>query len=171
MHRKAAARPGKLDPVDVAQLASFRYALRRFFHFSQTAAARAGLTARQYQALLAIRGASVDGRMTISGLAQNLLIRHHSAVGLVNRLAARDLVRRERIRGDRRKVAVRLTRPGELVLQELVLVHRHELQRVGPAIRKILEELAVRMKGRVGAGMAKGARFSRWTGPGEERRA
>lgn len=155
MHRKAASRPGRLDTVDFVRLASFRYALRRFFHFSQAAAARAGLTGRQYQALLSIRGGSVDGRMTINDLAQNLLIKHHSAVGLVDRLAAGELVRRERMHGDRRKVQVRLTRRGESVLQELALVHRQELQRVGPAIRGVLEELAVRMKARAGSGIAK----------------
>lgn len=151
MPRRTAAPRGRLSTMDFVRLASFRYALRRFFHFSQAAAARAGLTGRQYQALLAIRGGSARGQTTINDLAQNLLIKHHSAVGLVNRLAARNLIRRERMRGDRRKVHVRLTRSGETVLQELASVHRQELRRVGPAIRKVLEELAVRLKARAGA--------------------
>ena len=37
-------------------LAAFRYALRRFIRFSEEAAQAAGVTAQQYQALLAIKG-------------------------------------------------------------------------------------------------------------------
>ena len=41
---------------DYEALAAFRYALRRFVAFSETEAKAAGLTPRQHQALLAIKG-------------------------------------------------------------------------------------------------------------------
>ena len=42
---------------DYRMLAAFRLALRRFVHFSETAAEAAGLSPQQHQALLAIRAA------------------------------------------------------------------------------------------------------------------
>jgi DNA-binding MarR family transcriptional regulator len=80
--------------------------------------------------------------MTINDLARDLLIKHNSAVGLVDRLVARGLLMRERIPEDRRKVQLRLSRGGEKVLRSLAAVHRQELQRIGPIIHGFLEELA-----------------------------
>jgi len=54
--RDAARRP--LAPAEYEALAAFRYALRHFLSFSETAAAEVGLASQQFQALLAIRGAS-----------------------------------------------------------------------------------------------------------------
>ena len=137
---KAARRQG-LTTADFVRLAAFRYALRRFLRFSEAAARSAGLTGQHYQALLAIRGRPEAEPMTINDLAQQLLIKHNSAVGLVDRLASRSLVMRERIGGDRRKVHVRLTCGGERVLERLASVHRQELRRVGPVIQGFLKEL------------------------------
>ncbi|MCZ8516664.1 hypothetical protein O9H85_30635 [Paenibacillus filicis] len=38
------------------QLAEFRYTLRKFIHFSETAARDVGLTPQQHQLILAIQG-------------------------------------------------------------------------------------------------------------------
>jgi len=130
-----------LRDADFERLASFRYALRRFLHFSEMATARVGLTGQQYQALLVVR--SRDGRVpvTMNDLARQLLIRHNSAVGLVDRLCALGLMSRARVADDRRKVRLRLTSKGEQVLGRLASVHRLKLRRIGPEIHRFLGEL------------------------------
>ena len=75
-----------LDLDGYKGLAGFRYALRRFLAASETIAMGAGVTARQYQALLAIKAREEQGT-AIKDLAEDLLLTHHAAVQLVNRLA------------------------------------------------------------------------------------
>jgi len=133
---------------DYQMLASFRHSLRRFLSFSETAANDAGLPPQQYQALLALKGCPAGGKMTIDDLAGQLLIRHNSAVGLVNRLEAERLVRRQVERSNRRKVNLRLTSKGDRVLQRLATTHRAELRRVGPQLRLMLKHLS---RGKVAA--------------------
>jgi DNA-binding MarR family transcriptional regulator len=133
-----------LPTSDYMRLASFRHALRRFLHFSEAAASGVGLTGQQYQALLALRAVGEGGRMTISELAGHLFVRHHSAVGLVDRLEAQALLRRRTIAEDRRKVELRLTTKGRRVLARLAAMHRAELRRVGPLIGRLLAELNLR---------------------------
>ena len=65
------------------RLLEFRTGLRRFLHWSEEQARAAGLTAAQHQLLLAVRGH--DGGPTIGEVAEQLLLRHHSAVELVDR--------------------------------------------------------------------------------------
>lgn len=142
MPRRNTARRTRLSTAEFVQLAAFRHALRRFLHFSETAATRSGLTGQQYQALLAIRGGAGRRYVTINDLARDLLIKHNSAVGLVDRLVARGLLMRKRIPEDRRKVQLQLSHPGEKVLRDLASVHREELRRIGPIIHGFLEELA-----------------------------
>src|SRR6185295_17692704 len=76
-------------------LAAFRHALRQFLRFSEAAAEAVGLTPRQYQALLAVKGMPRGRRATVGALAEQLQIRHHSAVGLVDRLVLQGLAARE----------------------------------------------------------------------------
>lgn len=114
-------------------LAAFRYALRRFLTFSEAAAADVGLASQQYQALLAIKGSGRDS-MTIRELARQLLIKHNSAVGLVDRLENAGLVTRRVAPEDRRKVNLRLTARGVRVLERLAATHRVELRRIGPRL-------------------------------------
>jgi len=119
---------------DYRLLATWRYALRRFLQFSERAAAQLGVTAQQYQTLLAIRGFPGRTCVTVGELAERMCIQHHSAVGLVDRLVNRDLVRRVASRGDRRHVFVELTAHGERVLEELATIHRAELRRLQPEL-------------------------------------
>src|SRR5215469_11314344 len=86
MVKKTLARKPALALADYERLAEFRYLLRRFLIFSESAAVAAGLTAQQHQALLAIKGAGSMADLTTGALAERLGIRHHSAVGLVDRL-------------------------------------------------------------------------------------
>jgi len=130
-----------LSSADYARLASFRYALRSFLHFSESAAARVGLTGQQYQAMLVVRSRGESAPVSINDLAHELLIRHNSAVGLADRLVAQGLMVRERTPADRRKVRLRLTPKGEQLLGRLASIHRLKLRRIGPEIHQILGEL------------------------------
>lgn len=127
---------------DYELLASFRRTLRRFMAFSEEAARLVGLTPQQHQALLAIRGSSRQDHVTVGELADALQIRHHSAVGLVDRLVDQALVRRTPSPGDRRQVHLALAPHAVDVLEELAAAHRRELRRVGPELRVLLARLA-----------------------------
>ncbi|MEP7012115.1 MAG: MarR family transcriptional regulator [Acidobacteriota bacterium] len=132
--------PGPVSDEQFRMLARFRASLRRFLRFSEEAARVAGLTPQQHQALLAMRG-SPDEPMTIGEIALELAVRPHSAVGLVDRLAAKDLVERVRSEGDRRVVRVRLTTEGRSSLASLAAAHRAELRRIGPELAELLAAL------------------------------
>jgi DNA-binding MarR family transcriptional regulator len=138
---KRAERRFKLATRDYAQLAGFRHALRGFLRFSESAAAEAGLTAQHYQAMLVVRGCPDDRRVSINDLAQQLLIKHNSAVGLVDRLEQERLIVREPSATDRRKVELRLTGRGRQVLARLAAMHRSELQRLGPILQRFFAEI------------------------------
>ena len=142
MQLKRAERRFKLATRDYAQLAAFRHTLRKFLRFSEMAAADVGLTSQHYQAMLVVRGCPEDLRITINDLAQQLLIKHNSAVELVDRLAEEDLVLREASPVDRRKVQLRLTGRGRQVLAKLAAMHRRELQRIGPVLRRFFGEMS-----------------------------
>ena len=143
MGQQKRRRSAHLDAGEYQQLASFRYALRRFLRFSEAAAETVGLTAQHYQALLAVC-ATPGGRVTINDLAQQLLIRHNSAVGLVDRLSDQGLVAREPSPEDGRKVHLRLTAKGDRILEKLAEVHREELRRIGPQLEGLLHEITGR---------------------------
>ena len=141
MPRRKPRTPAHLEAAEYRQLAEFRHALRRFLRFSEVAAEGVGLSAQHYQAMLALC-AGPGGRLTINELAQQLLIRHNSAVGLVDRLSRQGLALREPSPEDKRKVYLRLTAKGDRVLARLAEVHRQELQRIGPELREQLQEIA-----------------------------
>ncbi|MGE5095975.1 MAG: MarR family winged helix-turn-helix transcriptional regulator [Betaproteobacteria bacterium] len=136
---KKAERRYHLDTADYARLAAFRQALREFLRFSEEAAAAAGLTAQHYQAMLILRACPEGSRTTINDLAQQLLIKHNSAVGLVDRLVEGGLVVREPSTDDRRKVELRLSARGRQVLAKLAGAHRLELHRIAPALRRLVQ--------------------------------
>jgi len=119
---------------DYQALAELRYQIRRFLHFSERAVRKAGLEPRQHQLMLALKAFPKDVRPRIGELAKRLLIQHHSAVELVNRLAKGGYVRRDRADSDRREVLLSLTQKGERVLRQLSLHHRAELRTRGPAL-------------------------------------
>jgi DNA-binding MarR family transcriptional regulator len=131
----------ELDAGEYATLAAFRYALRKFLRFSEAAAEEVGLTAQHYQAMLVVRAAPEGKEVTINELAQQLLIKHNSAVGLVDRLVKQDLLVRRPSRDDARKVSLRLTAKGFRVLGRLAGIHRDELERVGPQLRELLRQI------------------------------
>lgn len=129
-----------LTDADFATLADFRHALRRFLQFSTEAAAGAGLTSQQHQALLAIR-ASERQEMLVGALAERLMLRPHSATELLNRVEKLGLVSRAAGETDRRQVAVRLTPKGEQLLNGLTEAHRAELRRLKPLLGELMSKL------------------------------
>ena len=131
-----------ITKAELEALSGFRYAVRQFLRFSDEAARGVGLTPQQHQALLSIQGFPGRDHMTVSELAERLQIRHHSAVGLVDRLVALKLVRREASQVDRRRVLVRLTPAGRRLVARLSAAHRDELQRLGPQLVALLARLA-----------------------------
>jgi DNA-binding MarR family transcriptional regulator len=133
------AKGANLGKSDYEMLAAFRFTLRRFLSFSEAAARRIGLASQQYQALLAVKGCPGRDAITISELAQQLLIKHNSAVGLVNRLEAQGLVRRQAATADRRKVDIVLTSKGTRAFERLAAAHHAELGRIGPRLKDFLE--------------------------------
>lgn len=141
-------RRDKLDISEYALLAAFRYALRSFLRFSEAAAEGAGFTAQHYQAMLAVRACQAGRRFMINDLAEQLLIRHNSAVGLLDRLEKQGLMAREPSPIDGRKVYLRLTAKGGRVLERLADVHREELQRVAPQLRQLLQQITSATEGR-----------------------
>jgi len=139
---RRAERRFNLTTQDYGRLAAFRHALRGFLRFSEAAAAEVGLTAQHYQAMLVLRACEEGERVTIADLARQLLIKHNSAVELVDRLVVEDLVSREASHADRRKVELQLTPGGRQVLAKLAAVHRRELRRVGPLMKRFFADLA-----------------------------
>ena len=137
------------SPPTIAEyqaLAEFRYQLRRFLRFSEEAARAAGLASQQYQLLLAIKGAPGENP-TVGQLAERMQLRHHSAVELVDRLAGRGFVRRQRDQADRRQVRLELTPAADAVLDELAQHHREQLHVVAPLLIQVLEQIAGRTQG------------------------
>ena len=140
--RHGPARDPGLDDREYQMLAEFRFAMRRYLRFSEIEAEKAGLTAQQYQALLAVRANAALGEMTISELARRLLVKHHSAVDLVDRLVAQELLKRASASDSRRKVALRLTAKGRRVLNGLASTHRLELQDSSHELARVLQRMS-----------------------------
>jgi len=120
-----------LATADYRRLLAFRDGLRHFLRWSEHRAADAGLTAAQHQLLLAIRGHPGPDAPTIGDVAGHLLLRHHSAVGLVDRTVGAGLVERVPDGHDHRVVRLRLTPVGTRRLASLAALHLEEIDRLG----------------------------------------
>lgn len=119
---------------DYAELLRFRVALRRFLRWSEEEARAAGLTPGQHQLLLTVRGHPNEAGPTVGETAEYLMLRHHSAVELIDRAAGAGLVRRVRDEHDHRVVRLRLTPLGETQIAELSRSHLEELHRFAPLL-------------------------------------
>jgi DNA-binding MarR family transcriptional regulator len=97
-----------LSDAEYAQLLAFRNAMRRFLRWSEEQA------------------------------TGSLLLRHHSAVGLVDRAVAANLVERHSDSEDHRIVRLRLTALGTRRLRQLAGLHLAELRRMMPVVAPAL---------------------------------
>src|SRR3954469_915826 len=126
--------PSRTVDVDYPQLLSFRTALRRFLRWSDDAAEAEGVAPAQYQLLVVVKGLSGDAAPSIGQIAEQLLLRHHSASELVHRAVEAGLVRTRPDPIDHRLIRVALTATGERVLAHLAPLHVEELARLAPLI-------------------------------------
>jgi DNA-binding MarR family transcriptional regulator len=123
------------------KLAEFRFQLRKFIRFSEIAAEAAGISVQQYQMLQVIAAMPEGHGASISYLADRMILRHNSAVELVDRAVRAGMVRRETDDEDLRRSLVRLTPDGESVLEKLIPSHLHELEVRGHEIIAAMEAL------------------------------
>lgn len=127
-----------LAASEYQQLEEFRYQIRRFLSFSETAARASGIEPQQHQAMLVLKGIPENCAPTIGYLADRLLLKPHSAVGLVDRLQTMGLIKRHPNPDDGRQVLVHLTVKGEQILHNLSVAHRAELEETGPKLAAAL---------------------------------
>jgi len=123
-----------VEPSEYARLLEFRTGLRRFLHWSEEQARAVGITPAHHQLLLAIRGHRGDRNPTITDIAESLLLKHHSAVELVDRAESAGLVDRIRGTDDQRVVRLRVTPRGARKLDRLSHAHLEELRRLAPLL-------------------------------------
>ena len=128
------------DKDRLVALAGFRHAMRRFVAASEGISKAAGVTQQQYQVMLAIAAWS-GPPMTIRDLADELLLTHHAAVQLIDRLAKLGLAQRLPSSADRRSVELSLTSLGAALLEGLVLQHQEEMLKREPALSSSLRRL------------------------------
>ncbi len=135
-----------------AQLLALRKGLRHFEHWSEQQALAAGLTPAHHQLLLAIRGHNEPRGPTVGEVADDLFLRHHSTVGLIDRADEAGLVTRTRDDDDHRVVRLHLTKTGAERLEALSALHLEEIERLGPSLAATSEGLGPvqRAQGRPG---------------------
>jgi DNA-binding MarR family transcriptional regulator len=132
-----------LGDADYQRLLEFRDGLRRFVRWSEEQAAEVGLTPAQHQLLLAVRGHPDSQGPTVSDVAEHLLLRRHSVVGLINRAVAAGLVTRTSDPDDQRVVRLKLTKLGDHRLAQLSALHLEELHRLAPRLQPVWEGLDI----------------------------
>ena len=129
----------RLKQDDYTYLAELRYALRCFLEFSENEAKKIGLTSRQHQALLVIKGYGRGSAISVGDLANRLRIRHHSAVELANRLDENGLVIKRHDTNDQRRVLLELSQEAEALLEKLSAAHLDELSRIDPMLLRVFD--------------------------------
>jgi DNA-binding MarR family transcriptional regulator len=134
-----------LSDADFTALLEFRTAMRRFNRWSEKQARAVGLTHAQHQLLLAVKGHPGPEPPTIGDVADYLLLRHHSAVELVNRVQAAGLLERSRDTKDARIVRLRLTDKGERCIEELTELHVAELGQLAPLLQHAVDGTALKL--------------------------
>jgi len=129
-----------LTDRDYVALAEFRHAIRSFQAFSEERAAAVGLTPQQHQALLAIRAAGPENA-TIGYVAERLILKPHSATGLIDRVESLGLVTRQPSAEDRRRYVLQLTEKAYDILAALSAIHREEIRRLRPLLLEIFDAI------------------------------
>jgi DNA-binding MarR family transcriptional regulator len=127
----------EVDKPDFERLLELRTRLRRFLRWSEQQARAAGLTPAKHQLLLAIKGHPGAEAPTVGEVADYLVLRHHSAVGLIDRAVADGLVKRASDDTNRSIVRVALTQAGSAKLDALAEAHIRELAHLAPVMRTL----------------------------------
>jgi DNA-binding MarR family transcriptional regulator len=123
-------------------MASFRYAVRKYLRFSKEFLKSKGkFTPEQYEALLALKTFSTGDGLTVRQLSERVQVKHHTAVSLTDKLAARRLVTKRRGHADRRHVYVKLTGTGERLVAKFAAAHRQELRSRATEMIRLLGKL------------------------------
>lgn len=130
-----------VESPEYAALAEIRYRIRQFVRGSDQAAMDSGLEPQQYQLLLTLRALSRRDDATIRRLSERLFLKHHSIVGMVDRLEARGYVRRIRGIRDQRQVFVTLLPDGRRALERVVQKRLHELRESAPILVEALSAI------------------------------
>jgi DNA-binding MarR family transcriptional regulator len=126
-----------LEQADFQHLLELRTGLRRFLRWSEQQARAAGLTPAKQQLLLTIRGHPDPAGPTIGEIADYLVLRHHSAVELVDRAVKDGLVKRNPDLASKSVVRVTLTAAGTAKLDALAEVHLEEIAHLAPTMRTL----------------------------------
>jgi DNA-binding MarR family transcriptional regulator len=130
-----------VDETDYQRLLELRTGLRRFLRWSERQAEAAGVTPAQHQLLLAVKGHPDPRGPTIGDVAGYLLLRHHSAVGLVDRAEKAGLLTRRQDPHNHSAVRLRLTARGSERLEALSELHLEELANLAPAMHTLWDFL------------------------------
>ena len=125
----------------LAELAEFRYQLRTFLSFSESASESCGIAAQQYQLMQVIGAVPADRQASISYIAERMILRHNSTVELVDRAERAGLVERKHDEHDLRRSLVQLTPQGWGILQRLVALHLEELHQHAEALTRALRKV------------------------------
>lgn len=115
----------RLDQSDFEHLLELRTRLRRFLRWSEHQARAAGLTPAKHQLVLAVKGHPDPTGPTVGEIARYLVLRHHSAVGLIDRAVNAGLVKRTVDPDNKSVVRVTLTQAGSDKLDALAAIHVH----------------------------------------------
>ena len=125
----------------LTELAEFRFQLRGFLSFSESASEEFGIAAQQYQLMQVIEAAAGEKQATITYIAERMILKHNSAVELVDRAVRVGLVERRQDESDLRKSVVALTEKGRDILTKLVKLHLAELKKRADLIVEALEKV------------------------------
>lgn len=119
-----------LDKSDFEGISEFRYQMRKFERFSETASRAHGVTPLQYLLLLHIKGFPGRDFAYVRELAERLQAKPHGVAALISRCELRGLVRRRPSVRDGREVQVHLMKKGDGLLTKLAGLHRAELRSI-----------------------------------------
>lgn len=138
----------EVGDADYARLATLREGIRRYLAWAERRAREYGMTPTQVQLALAVRSHLDQDGPTLTELADTLLLRHHSVVGLVDRAEHAGMVTRVRDPARPGRVNVRLTDAGAERLDTLSALHLEWLAEHGAELADLWGAFAQRRSGR-----------------------
>jgi DNA-binding MarR family transcriptional regulator len=132
----------RLGDDEYDRLARLRSGWRGYLAWAEERAREHDLTPAQFQLALAVRASTDPDGPTLTDLAEALLLRHNSVVGLVDRTEATGLVERRRDPEQHSRVHVRLTDAGRERLDALAALHLETLIERAPEMQALWRAFA-----------------------------